>query len=106
MSLPPPLRKAPVGGPYLELDFPDRFRIDFLTDQGSWMDWGAFAHDQVERLDDGSYVIVSVGSPFFIRCVADHGEFLVHVAGDGMGELFYYRLAPIRGESPDKDSRS
>jgi hypothetical protein len=94
-QIPPPRRKAVVVGPYLDLEFPLRFRVDFLTDQGTWMDWGAFARDQVERLDDGSYVVVSGGSPFFIRCVADHGEFLVHVDSNGKGEIFYYRLVSL-----------
>lgn len=95
MGLIPPTRKTLVGGPYLDLEFPERFRLDILTDQGNWLDWGAFASGQVERLDDGGYVIVSGGSPFYIRCIADHGEFFVHVDGGGEGAIFYYRLVSL-----------
>lgn len=90
-----PSRKARVGGPYLDLEFPDFFRVDTLTESGNWLEWGAYGIDQVERIEDGTYGLLSDGSPFLIRCVADHGDFIVHVDGDGRGEIFYYRIVPV-----------
>ena len=92
MAIPGPWRKAPVTGPYLELDIPEAFRVDFLTDQGTWMEWGVFRADHVERRADGSYLLHSEGSPFFIRCVADFGEFFLHIDQNGGGEPFFYRI--------------
>lgn len=95
LGLPGPRRKAPVGGPYLKLEFPAWFRIDFLTDTGTWMDWGAYPDTAVEILSDGSYGLMSGGAPFIIRCIADHATFVVHIDGNGRGEIHYYRIVPI-----------
>jgi hypothetical protein len=59
------------------------------------MDWGAYPASSVERFDDHSYGLLSDGSPFIIRCIADHGEFIVHVDGDGRGEIHFYRIVRI-----------
>ncbi len=95
MSIPGPIRKAEVAGPYLDLEFPDFFRVDTLTESGHWLDWGAYHEEQVQRLEDGTYGLLSDGYPFVIRCVADHGDFIVHVDGDGKGEIHFYRIVPL-----------
>ena len=89
------IRKACVLGPYLKIDFPDLFRVDTLAESGNWLEWGVYGIDQVQRIEDGTYGLLSDGSPFLIRCIADHGDFIVHVDGDGRGEIFYYRIVPI-----------
>jgi hypothetical protein len=93
--MPGPWRKAPLEGPYLEIEIPGLFRVDFLTEQGSWMDWGVFRADQVEHRPDGSYILHSDGSPFFIRCVADFGESFLHIDRNGEGEPFVYRIIEL-----------
>ena len=100
MNIPAPIRKAQVGGPYLELEFPDFFRIDNLTESGTWMEWGAYYSSAVYPERDGSYVLASHGSPFYIRSIADHGDFFVHLDGDGMGEIFYYRIVELPSPHP------
>lgn len=95
MDLPGPKRKAQVGGPYLDLEFPEFFRIDTLAESGNWIEWGAYYSESVYPQRDGSYVLASHGSPFYIRNIADHGEFFVHLDGDGMGQIFFYRIVPL-----------
>ena len=95
MSIPGARRKAPAGGPYLDIEFPDFFRVDTLTEAGNWLDWGAYRADQVQRIEDGTYGLLSEGHPFLIRCIADHGDFIVHVDGDGQGEIHYYRIVAL-----------
>lgn len=84
-----------MTGPYLQVEMPELFRVDFLTDQGNWMEWGVFRADQVEHCPDGSYVLHSEGAPFFIRCVADFGDFFLHIDRDGEGEPFLYRMVEM-----------
>lgn len=94
--VPAAIRKASVEGPYLDLEFPDWFRVDFLTERATWLDQGAYSKESLCRDDhDGTYTFVSIGSPFVIRCVADHGEFIVHVDGEGRGKIHYYRIVAI-----------
>lgn len=95
MSIPGPIRKAEVTGPYLDLEFPDFFRVDALTEAGNWIEHGAYYADQVQRIEDGTYGLLSDGIPFLIRCIADHGDFIVHVDGDGQGEIHYYRIVAL-----------
>jgi hypothetical protein len=95
MSISGPIRKAEVTGPYLDLNFPDFFRVDTLTESGHWLEWGAYYAEQVQRIEDGTYGLLSDGYPFLIRCIADHGDFIVHVDGDGKGEIHYYRIVPL-----------
>ena len=33
-----PSRKARVGGPYLDLEFPDFFRVETLAESGKWLE--------------------------------------------------------------------
>lgn len=100
MDLRGPKRKASVGGPYLDLEFPDFFRIDTLTESGKWIEWGVYFSEAVYPQQDGSYVLASHGSPFYIRNIADHGEFFVHLDGDGMGQIFFYRIVPLPSPRP------
>lgn len=88
-------RKAQVGGPYLEVEFSEFFRVDCLNERGSWIEWGAYFSENVHPRKDGSYILASEGSDFFIRCIADHRDFIVHVDGDGEGQIFYYRIVPL-----------
>lgn len=95
---PPARRKALVSGPYLEIDFPESFELQFLTKNGNWMVWAAYfdREQNVERQDDGSYLLGGDNiRPEPIRCVSDHGEFFIHVDGGGRGEVHFYRLVPI-----------
>lgn len=98
-EFPPGLRKAPVCGPYLKLDFPERFRLEMLSDRGRWLEWATYLdRDQtVWPQDDGSYVLTDGDAhPERIRCVADHGGFFLHVDGSGQGEIHIYRIVPIK----------
>lgn len=95
MTILSPRRKAPLTGPYLELDITGLFRVDCLTDHGSWMEWGVFRADLVERRSDRSCVLHSEGSPFFTRCVADFDEVFLHVDQNGEGEAFLYRMVEV-----------
>lgn len=104
MDLPGPIRKASVGGPYLELEFPEFFRVDALEESGNWIEWGAYFSEAVNPQPDGSYVLASHGSPFYIRNIADHGEFFVHLDGDGMGQIFFYRIVPLPSPRPKEDT--
>jgi hypothetical protein len=92
MTFSGPWRRAPVTGPYLELEMPKVFRVDFLTERGTWMKWGLFRAAQVKRRPDCSCILHSDGSPFFIHCIADFGHFFLHIDGNARGEPFLYRL--------------
>lgn len=90
-----PIRKTSVMGPYLEMDFPDDFRIATLEKDGTWTERGPFRNDQVEERGYGSYVAVSDHSVHFIQCVADHGDFFVHVSSSGAGIIRYCRIVDL-----------
>lgn len=97
-EFPPARRKAPVSGPYLDVDFPEQFRLEFLTDRGRWMESAAYFNRDhtVWPQEDGSYILGDGSThPEQIRCVADHGDFFLHVDGGGRGEIHLYRVVPI-----------
>ena len=73
--------RAPLEGPYLEIDMPDYFRMDFKTPEGKWMDEGAFPANGFERLPNGGYVLAMDGAYVRFRCVEHHRGYFDHVDG-------------------------
>jgi hypothetical protein len=84
---------------YLEVEMPRRFILEFQTDDGDWMDWGAYPRRLFERKADGSYICGADASPVLIRCIAHHDGWFEHV--DGWGNVHRYRLVPIPPEPGD-----
>lgn len=83
---------------------PDRFVLECLTRDGSWIDFGAFESSLFERGDDGTYVCAGHGgSPIFIRCVRQDGS-VIYVL-DGRGQPFTYRLVPLSTSGDAEGSR-
>jgi hypothetical protein len=78
---------------------PRRFILEFQTDDGEWMDWGAYPRRLFERLPDGSYICGADASPVLIRCIAHHDGWFEHV--DGGGDVYRYRLVPLPPEPGD-----
>jgi len=87
------MTRAPLEGPYLEIDMPDYFRLDFMTPSGGWLDEGAFPAAAFEHLQDGGYVLSADGAYVRLRCVEHHGDSFDHV--DGGGNIYRYRLVPL-----------
>lgn len=86
-------RRAGVSGRYLEVEMPERFLLQFMTEDGSWMDEAICLRRRFERLEDGSYICSEFSSGLWIRCIADHDGSFDHV--DGGGKLHRYRLLPL-----------
>jgi hypothetical protein len=80
-------------GPYLQINMPERFLLQFQLENGSWMDEAICLRRRFERLDDGSYICSEFSSGLWIRCIADHGDHFEHV--DGGGEVHRYRLVEL-----------
>ena len=72
---------------------PRRFILEFKTDDGEWMDWGAYPRRLFERKADGSYICGADASPVLIRCIAHHDGWFEHV--DGGGDIHRYRLVAL-----------
>jgi len=88
-----PKRRTSVHGPYLQLSFPDRFWIDTLDYDGAWTERGPFRAEDVECDDRGRYTVATDGvGVHMIQCIADHGDFFVHVSAGGIGIIRYCRL--------------
>lgn len=100
IELKDPARKTSVRGPYLRMQFPKCFRIDTLKSNGTWTERGPFNSDRVEERDDGSYVLTSDHSGHFIQCIADHGDFFVHVSAGGAGVIRYCRIVALSDRIP------
>lgn len=90
-----PIRKASIRGPYLKLEFPEDFRIDTMEKDGTWTGRGPFRRERVEDNGHGFYAAVSDHSLHFIQCVADHGDFFVHVSSGGAGIIRYCRIVDL-----------
>lgn len=84
-----------LGNMFLPVEMPERFVLEFLTDDGSWMDHGLFESATFVRDRDGSYVAATGGSPMILRCLRQDGA--VVYAVDGGGEPYTYRLVPFPG---------
>jgi len=85
--------KPPAGEDrFLDLEIPDWFVLDALTEEHGWLDWGFYGRHQVERLEDGSYVCLGDGVPIYLRCLAHRDEGFDAV--DGTGRRLIYRLRP------------
>ena len=79
--------------PYLEVELPERFALEFRTDSGEWVTEAICLADRFERLADGSYICSEYSSGLWLRCVAHHDGWFEHM--DGGGDLFRYRLVPL-----------
>lgn len=84
---------------YLDIDMPERFVLECLTDTGAWIDWGLSHADVFQQDDDGTYVFSGDGSPLYLRCQRQDGCVIYVV--DGAGDPYTYRLVPL-----PRDSRS
>jgi hypothetical protein len=60
---------------------------------GEWVEEAVTERERFSRQPDGSYAGDAGGSPIWLRCVCDHGDYFIHM--DGGGGLFYYRLLAI-----------
>ena len=60
-------RRAGVSGRYLEVEMPERFLLQFMTEDGSWMDEAIGLRRRFERLEDGSYICSEFSSGLWIR---------------------------------------
>lgn len=78
---------------YLDIDMPERFVLECLTETGTWIDWGLYDAKAFERRDDGTYVSGSDSSPLFLRCLRQDGCVIYVV--DGAGDPYTYRLVPF-----------
>lgn len=86
----------PVAILFHTVRMPERFVLEVLTADGSWIDWGLFRADGFERHDDGAYLnAAGGGSPMWIRCLRQDGN-VVYVL-DGAGDPFVYRLVTFPG---------
>ena len=89
-----PTPRPPAGHDrFLEVELPQRFVLQFLTDRGTWMDEAVCLGRQFVRNPDGSYLCTSFSSALWIRCVAQHEDHFEHV--DGGGRHFRYRILPL-----------
>lgn len=94
--------QAPLDGPYLDVEMPERFELQFLSERGEWMGEALCSASDFDRLDNGAYVYSGGGSGLWIRCVAHHADHFEHL--DGGGQLHRYRLVervhqPLEGAS-------
>jgi hypothetical protein len=80
---------------YRDIDMPERFVLECLTDTGAWIDWGLYHAEAFERDDDGTYVFGGDGSPLYLRCLRQDGCVIYVV--DGAGDPYTYRLVPFPG---------
>ncbi|MGH2974104.1 MAG: hypothetical protein ACRDLL_04450 [Solirubrobacterales bacterium] len=85
---------------YLEVEMPKRFILEFRTEDGGWMDWGAYPRRLFARQPDGSYVCSGHSSTVWIRCVAVHDGWFEHADIDGE-VTHHYRLVPLPPEPGD-----
>jgi len=83
-------KRAQLTGPYLPIELPDRFELQFLTDRGQWIGEALCWRRDFNRLDDNSWIYSGGASALWIRYVAHHGDHFEHV--DGGGNLHRYRL--------------
>lgn len=78
---------------FLDVETPERFVLEFLTADGTWMEHGQFEAGAHARDTDGTYVSATgVGSPMYLRCLRQDGS-VVYVV-DGGGDPYVYRLLP------------
>lgn len=84
---------------------PERFLLQFLTEEREWMTEAVCAADRFERLADGSYICSDFSSGVWIRCVAHHDGYFEHVDGGGEGKVHRYRLVelPIPDDADQDD---
>ena len=74
---------------------PERFLLQFMTEDESWMDEAICLRRRFERLEDGSYICSEFSSGLWIRCIAHHVGYFEHVDGGGEGQVHRYRLLPL-----------
>ena len=84
---------------YIDIDMPELFELETLSEGGEWIVWGRFEASMFGRLEDGTYVCAGHGgSPLFLRCLRQDGG-VIDVL-DGCGDRYRYRLEPVLRE-PD-----
>ena len=82
---------------FVDIVMPERFILEYRSDDGSWTDWGLYFADSFMRLPDGSYTTDhSNGSPVHLRCVRQR-ELEIEVIV-GTSERDTYRLVPFPSE--------
>jgi len=93
-------------GRYLDINLPERFVLETLTERGTWLEYGVYFAKDWKRFNDGSYGCGGLGwSPTYIRCVAHYGDHFEHV--DGTGKHFRYRIRSVpMPRNPDGTVRS
>jgi hypothetical protein len=80
---------------YRDIDMPERFVLECLTDTGAWIDWDLYHAEAFQRDDDGTYVFGGDGSPLYLRCLRQDGCVIYVV--DGAGDPYTYRLVTFPG---------
>jgi len=80
---------------YRDIDMPDQFVLECLTDTGAWIDWGIYRADGFARGEDGTYLYSGDGSPLYLRCRRQDG--CVIYVDDGAGDPYTYRLVTYPG---------
>jgi hypothetical protein len=79
---------------FLDIDMPDEFVLEIRADDGQWIEHAFYSSDLFGRNDDGTYVCAGQGgSPMFLRCVRQRGQYIDVLDGGGFG--YTYRLIPI-----------
>ena len=68
---------------YLSVEMPERFALEFQTDDAEWMTEATCSADMLDRLEDGSYICSHFSSGLRIRCVERHEDHFIHVDGGG-----------------------
>jgi hypothetical protein len=68
---------------------PDRFLLQFRTEDGGWMDEAVCLARRFERRADGSYVCSEFSSGLWIRCVEKHDDHFVHLDGTGRRHRYH-----------------
>jgi hypothetical protein len=82
---------------YIDIDMPEVFELETLSEGGEWIVWGRFEASMFGRLEDGAYVCAGHGgSPVFLRCLRQDGSIIDVV--DGCGDTYRYRLQPVLRE--------
>ena len=89
---------APEVGPrpFLDIKMPEEFVLECLDSEGNWIDLRLCHAQDFGRLEDGTYVHSTGGSPLFLRCLRQDGRVIYVV--DGGGDPYTYRLYPFPSE--------
>lgn len=80
---------------YRDIEMPEQFVLECLTDTGAWIDWGLYSAAAFQRDDDDGYFFGGDGSPLLLGCLRQEGCVIYGV--DGAGDPYTYRLVPFPG---------